>query len=517
MALVLFRLRLALQRGGRDQRGTGGTVWFVAGWVIAVLFGLAGGTLVAIFDSQDTAAGDMIVLLLMTALFLSWILTPVLLPGAGGDAIDPVKLEQFPLSRTEQITGLLIGGLATPTAVATFLVAVGATVAAGYDVLTRIIVLISAVLFVVLCVSTSYAVRALFAAALASRRGRDVAIIVSGLFAVGVFLLVEASTNILRSADAAAGVIGDVLSWTPPGAAGAIGIQMRDGDAGGAALRAVIVVGTVALAIVGWTWALDRHVRGQAGSSDSHRSMNRREDLALVPRLLHGVRSGTALAAMSQHLRYLFFRSPRAVQLITITPLFGIVIGVTQAASNPLTVSMAITTLIIAFGGVTNVFGYDGVGIEATVQSGARLQQVLAGKIVAVVLFLVPLTTGITIAFALVFHHVDEVFVALIASYSTIAIVAAVGAWSSVRSPFNVSSASNRAAQLPRILATLGVALALLILGGIAWAALTVIVPSSIAALTVLLIGIVMAVLSVRGYGRRLDRSPDALLEAVTG
>jgi ABC-2 type transport system permease protein len=181
MALVLFRLRLALQRGGRAQHGASGTAWFVVGWVLAIVGGLVGGTLVAAFDSQDTAGGDMIVLLILTAVFLSWILTPVLLPGVGGDAIDPSKLEQFPLSRAEQIGGLLLGGLVAPTAVATFLVASGATVASGFEVPTRIAVGMSAVLYVVLCVSVSASVRALFAAALESRRGRDVAVLISGV------------------------------------------------------------------------------------------------------------------------------------------------------------------------------------------------------------------------------------------------------------------------------------------------------------------------------------------------
>lgn len=191
-------------------------------------------------------------------------------------------------------------------------------------------------------------------------------------------------------------------------------------------------------------------------------------------------------------------------------------IGATQTGSNPLTVSMGITALVVAFGGVTNVFGYDGVGIEATVQTGASLRDVLTGKLLAAVAYLIPLMTVIVIVFAVVFDREQDVFVALVAAYCAVLIMVAVGAWSSVWNPFDVSLAANRAAQLPRVFGILAVALAIVVVGAIGWFGLSAVIPESVAALVILVLSGAMAAAAVRVFGRRLDHDPTRLVEALT-
>ncbi len=94
MAVVLLRLKLAIQRRARGRGGVGQRVWFVLGWVIALVLGLAAGGAVAAASAVRDGQADLGVLLVFTIVFAGWLLGPVLLPGVGDQTVDPAKLEQ---------------------------------------------------------------------------------------------------------------------------------------------------------------------------------------------------------------------------------------------------------------------------------------------------------------------------------------------------------------------------------------------------------------------------------------
>ena len=248
MALVLARLKLALQIGGARSSHLG-IVVFVLAWALGILVGLTGGVLVAALDSGASPFGDLLVLLLFVAAFGAWVVLPIATPVPTSNIVDPAVLEQYPLTRTQQVTGLLLGGLASPTAAATFLTAAGGVAATNVGLADRSVAVAAALLFTVLCVASSSAVRALFAEALSARRGRDLVVAVSTLVIVALYVLPHLLRPLLGAAEDAGAILVTILTWTPPGAAGALGYVLESGDGLGALERAGVVIATIVVAL----------------------------------------------------------------------------------------------------------------------------------------------------------------------------------------------------------------------------------------------------------------------------
>ena len=185
MAGVLLQLKLAIQRRSFGHGGTAQRAAYVGGWLLAVVLGLGAGAVVALLDASRDGLGDLALVSLLTLVFLGWVLVPVVMPGIGDQTVDPARLEQYPISAGQQVSGLLLGALVAPTALFTLLLAAGGTFATGEAVSARIFVLLAAVVFTVQCVAASRSVQALLSGMLQSRRGRDLVLAASGVLTLG--------------------------------------------------------------------------------------------------------------------------------------------------------------------------------------------------------------------------------------------------------------------------------------------------------------------------------------------
>jgi ABC-2 type transport system permease protein len=514
VAFVLLRLRLAIQRGARHRAGALGRIGYVISWSAAGILGILAGFGVALLDDLNTTFGDLLLVAAFTLVFSVWLIAPLMVPGAGGGVVDPVKLEQYPLTFTEQVTGLLLGGLVAPSALFTFLFAAGGTIADGYDAVSRIAVAIAAVLFTILCLAGSNALQALVGGAVSSRRGRDAVIILTGAIVLGLYLLLQSLGGVLAAVGPAAGPIGAVLSWFPPGAAGAITIAARDDAWADAALRTVVVVVTVALALVVWGWALSRHRRGAASSSRrATQPAGADGELSLVPPLLRSLPGGPLTAVVSQQLRYYFFRAPKAVQFLAITPVLGVVLAHSQIEEQGLVFGAAVFIVLTASGAMVNVFAHDGAGVEYTVLSGASLRSALTGKLIAPMVFIVPLLIALVLVEAAITGTWQDVGIALIAGLAALAATTAICAFSSAFNGFDQSSpVSSRGRAIIGVLIAVGVAYGVVIGVAYVWAALGAVIPMNVVGLVSFALAVIAAVIAVRIAGGALDRSPDRLL-----
>ena len=516
MALVLARLRLALQISGARTSSLG-IVVFVLAWALGILGGLIGGFLVAILDSGVAPFGDLLVLLLFVAVFGAWLVLPIATPVPTSNIVDPSVLEQYPLSRAQQVGGLLLGGLASPTAAATFLTAAGGVAAAHVGLMERVVAVAAALLFTVLCVAASYAVRALFTEALTARRGRDVAVIVSTLVLVAFYVLPHLARPLLGAAEDAGVILVTILTWTPPGAAGALGYVLESGDVVGALARAAVVLAAIALALLLWGFALRLHVKGhtaRAVASGHHRSA---AELALVPVVLRGFRAGPTLAAASQHLRYYFFRAPRAAQFVILGPVIGVMFAATQVQTTGLPFAVAVGSVAMGASALLNLFGFDGRGVELTVQTGGSLASVLRGKLLAVSLFLVPGVAAITIGLGLATGFADQIPLALVTALAALLLSFAVGAAASAWNPFDQEAPQgDRSTLSVRMLGAFALAFASVY--GVGWlnAGVQSVIPVEVVVGVALVLAAVAAVVSTRVSGAYLDRHPDRLLAAFT-
>ena len=246
MALVLLRLRLAI---ARRSRGTGNAaqLYLATSWVLGGISGLLAGMSIATILS-GSGAGDLLLLAAFCAVFLPWVIGPIVEPTLADGVVDPRRLEQFPLTGWQQVSGLLAGALASPTATFTFLMAAGGAFALDVDPAVRIAAVVVAVAYTLLCVATSRSVQALLAGALGSRRGADIAAIAASLLVLGIYLFAQEARNAVETLGALAldGPIGTVVSWLPPGAAARALLDARDGDWLGFAVRTGVVLATIA-------------------------------------------------------------------------------------------------------------------------------------------------------------------------------------------------------------------------------------------------------------------------------
>lgn len=74
------RQRLAIQRRSRGH-GAPARAWFAAGWLGAVAVGLLGGPAVAGLDSLRLGVLDLLLTVLFTAVFLTWLIGPIMVPA----------------------------------------------------------------------------------------------------------------------------------------------------------------------------------------------------------------------------------------------------------------------------------------------------------------------------------------------------------------------------------------------------------------------------------------------------
>lgn len=516
MALVLARLRLALQLGGARRSG-GGIVVFALGWALGVVVGLCGGALVAALDSGVTPIGDLLVLMLFVAVFGGWIVLPLATPVPTANIIDPTVLEQYPLSHAQQVSGLLLGGLFSPTAVATFLTAAGGVAAINADLASRLVSVAGALLFTVLCVASSYGVRALFAEALSARRGRDLAVVLSTVVIVALYVVPHLLSPLLGAAENAGVLFVIVLTWTPPGAAGALGYVLESGDVVGALARVVVVVLTIVLALVLWALALRRHVKGTSARGVAARSSTSSGDLSLVPLVLHAVPVGASLGAASQHLRYYFFRAPRAAQFVVLGPVVAVMFAGSQVQTAGLAFAASVGAVAMGSSALLNLFGYDGRGVELTVQTGASLSSVLRGKLLAVSIFLVPGVALVTIGIGIATGMADQIPLALVAAFAALLLAFATGAACSAWNPYDQEAPQGERGTIAvRMLGSF--ALTFAIVFGVGWLCtwMQPVVPVEVVLGVGLVLAAVAAIVSTRVSGTFLDRHPERLLAAFT-
>ena len=516
MALVLARLKLALQIGGARSSHLG-IVVFVLAWALGILVGLTGGVLVAALDSGASPFGDLLVLLLFVAAFGAWVVLPIATPVPTSNIVDPAVLEQYPLTRTQQVTGLLLGGLASPTAAATFLTAAGGVAATNVGLADRSVAVAAALLFTVLCVASSSAVRALFAEALSARRGRDLAVAVSTLVIVALYVLPHLLRPLLGAAEDAGAILVTILTWTPPGAAGALGYVLESGDGLGALERAGVVIATIVVALLLWARALHMHVTGRSARAVASGHRRTAAELAIVPLVLRTLPAGPVLAAASQHLRYYFFRAPRAAQFVVLGPVVGVMFAGAQVHTTGLPFAASVGAVAMGASALLNLFGFDGRGVELTVQTGGSLASVLRGKLLAVSLFLLPGVALLTIGLGIATGLADQIPLALVAALAALLFSFAVGAACSAWNPYDQEAPQgDRSTLSVRMLGAFAVAFAGVYGVGLLNTWIEPVVPIEVVLGAALVLSAVAAFASTRASGAALDRHPERLLAAFT-
>lgn len=509
MALVLLRLRLAIARRNRGS-GNRAQLYFATSWVLGGVGGLLAGMGNAVLVSSGGRA-DLFVLAVFFLVSIPWVVGPIVEPTLADGIVDPQRLEQFPLTGWQQVSGLLAGALISPTAAFTFLFASGGLLAPTEHLSLRLVSVVTAVAYTVMCVAVSRSAQALLAGALRSRRGTDIAAFAASLLVLGVYLFAQQARAATAALDGqpASSPVGTVLSWIPPGAAGRAVLSARDGDWLDACLRLGIVAVTTGLALAAWAWVLGKRVNG--GLSGQRRGSRRTTTVALplTPPVLRGLPAGPTLAAASQQLRYFFLRSPRAIQTLVIPPVMGVVVAHASFAEYGPEAQAAAFAAMSVVAGSFNVFGYDGQGFTYLVLGGAPLRRVLLGKAIAPLLYLVPLVLAFTLVEAVTQGSPGTTLLpAILAGTCVLALGMGVGSASSVLNPSDQSRVGQRHGSFLKVFGWFMGFFVLAGIGGTLWWIVAGFVGSLGAGLIMLVAIVLLARALLRWSGRRLERDP---------
>ncbi|MCE1173563.1 MAG: hypothetical protein LWW77_03025 [Propionibacteriales bacterium] len=512
MALILVRLRLliaARARGGSSGAGA----YYVTSWVVGGVFGLIAGAATAVFGT-DPGFGDVLLLGSFITVSVPWLMGPILEPTLADGTVDPRRLEQFPLTAWQQVIGLLSGALIAPTATFTMLFAAGPVASLGHTPLARILALISAIGFTVMCVAVSRSAQSLLSESLRSRRGRDIAALAAAMMVLALYAVaMQLRTTIASVNSQLAGPLGAVASWTPPGAAAHAIIDARDGNWPDYLARMTVVVATIVAAIAVWAWSLRRRVRGDNSSLARGYRRSVTEALPLVPRGLAALPSSPRTAAISQQWRYFFFRSPKAIQTLIIPPVMGVMVAHSTFTGAGLAGQTAAFAALAVVVGSFNVFGYDGPGARYLVASGAPMSTVLVGKVTAPLLYLVPLLVGFTVVEGVIQNRLDEVGLGILAGLGVIVTGVGIGAMSSILNPNDQSRVGvHRQGMFLKIFAWFSGFFFVVAVGAAGWILLTEAMDATAAAAVMLALACGLAAMLITVAARRVDRDPFDLL-----
>lgn len=360
-ARVFARIKLSLVRN-EWKRGTSARLGLVLSWLGAVLVGVPIAVLAAVVDVSDPAVFRGYTLFAAVGGIVC-VVGPIMIAGVS-EAIGPDHLRPYPLSRSQQVVGLLTSALVGPVPLTGAIVLVGAVVGIARATGSAVSTLIAggaATTYLLGALAASRLPSVLLSRILNSRRGRDAALVMASLLGIGIYGLQYAVRAADRLTDAAADRLVTVLRWLPPGALGravSFAAQGRDRDA--LPWLGIGVAGLLAVLLV-WSIALRRMVGTVPAAAVARRGAVADEVLfdgfsAALPRTSIG-------AVAARELRYQI-RDPRrrvqAVSALLMGLVWPIVNNLHSGEGEERTVLFATAACWLVVFGATNQFGLDG-------------------------------------------------------------------------------------------------------------------------------------------------------------
>ena len=524
MVWVFVRLKIALLRSG-FAASPASTAIYTLGTVFSVLAGLVMGYVISVSLGAGNELGTLLPVLVFIAVWLIWIMGPLLNSAQGDQTIDPGRLELLPLSRTTQVWGLLISGLVGPAALGTLLGALGGVFAEGLTVPARLTVALCGALLVLLCLGWSRAIGALFVGVLNSRRGRDLTIALSAVIAVGIYVISESINTTEASVLTETDISGasQALIVLPPAALAQASIEATQGN--WLLSFALILWGIVgiAIALLIWQWALGRRLDGGSGQKALQENASDvfGQDI-LYPTWVRWLPRTPVGATAAKELRYFFFRSTLQLQQLAIGTLVALVLVAQTVfggeATGTSTFIGVFVVFLVLWQSAPNTFGIDNSAVATYLLSGVQLRHVLLGKMLALLVLVLPLGIVVQIGSAAALDTWDTLPLSLALVPIPWLIWLGLGSQLSVRAAFPLIP-GHKPNTAVAIGAVLGGLIGALIIGGLVLAAgIGAASATGLDWLGVLvgwLLAGLFAYICYRNAATHLDQQPEKLLTAL--
>jgi ABC-2 type transport system permease protein len=436
----LVRLKLALLRNGLRRSQWQQQVGLVLGALGGLPLAGGGFLLLALVPRAEPRFGLLLVEAVFLALFLGWLLFPLL--SFGGDtSLDPARLVLLPLRPRQLMSGLFLAGCVGIAPLCTLVALAGGVV--GFAPLGPGLVLAVAAVLVqfALCLVGSRALLTVLSRVLRSRRAKDLGIVLVSLTGIAISVTVQVGARMaarLERLDAEAlRPLGRVIGWLPPGLAARALVDAGQGRL--LAATAELAAAALAVLLLGWWWwrSLDRVLV----TAEPPARVRARPAAGLVPRLVRPLLPTDQRGAVAaKELRYLA-RHPRLRVGWLTSGLFClagvVVVGLTDW-DHPALVLTAVAVVFLITQNSLNQFGWDGPAYWANAVSGADPRGDLVGRNLAAMLVGLATTAMLAVALAAVTGGWLYVPVALCLAFGVLAMVLGVADVISVRFPYPV-------------------------------------------------------------------------------
>ncbi|MGP5625207.1 hypothetical protein [Brachybacterium alimentarium] len=406
------------------------------GTLIGVLYGLGGMVgLVFAFLGATLWSGEgdlfpMIIRGLGALTVLVWFLLPVLAFGLD-DTLDPRRFALYPRSAKELQPGMFAAAALSLPSIFTVLAVAIATAfevlwlvvfgqGAGWIVAAVVLLIPANLAGIALCLLLPRAWFAHSASRASSRSGREIGGIIGMLVMFAAIYGFSLSMQKVAEIDVdfvqrwLPGVV-DVLAWTPFGAFFAVPMDLAEGHALRALLRAVIGIATFALMWQWWRRSLDASLTsaltGDASSGTTKVS-------SLVPRFVKPSAFG---AVLGKSLRY-WRRDTRYLAAVGIYPLiivFFVAMGLMLPESRPM--MLAMTVFMCGLSGISlcNEIGFDGPSGWVNITANLPARANMLGRVAAIAVIMVPAVVVVTVAMPLLYGMGHLVPLVVLASLGT--------------------------------------------------------------------------------------------------
>ena len=313
-----------------------------------------------------------------------WAVVP-LVASAADLTLDPSRFTTSAIPMRELLPGLALAGLLGLPGIATLLASLATVVTWSRSFVAAAGALVGALLGVLSCVVASKLVTTAVASLLASRRFKDISSIV---FIVPLMLAGPMVTAVVQgvrdSRDYLPG-LAEAISWTPLGAAWAIGGELDAGNAAGAAMKVLIALASLAALGGAWYLLLKRAMVTPPYTGGGSRKAGKAGLFGTFPATPAG-----AVAARS--LSY-WMRDPRYAGSLVVVPLLPVLFyfGSAQSGNQELLIAVAPLTAFLLAWSISADVSYDNTAFALHLATGVRGRDDRLGRALACLSFALPL------------------------------------------------------------------------------------------------------------------------------
>lgn len=386
-----------------------------------------------------------------TTMWIAWIGLPFLLGGID-DAIDPDRLADLPLRRSELAAGTLVAACigVLPAATIVGLVGMVGALTIRHPAAFAFLLVVAIAQFL-LCIVGSRLLVTVMTRASRSRRARDLGVVLAAAVSSGLWMAIQ---SLPVAGPRTRSRINAVLAWTPPGALGRAAHDAAFSRYAMSSGRVAFVLVMVGIMARWWTVELAKSIgtrrSGATGRERPRRSRRPHAGVAVLgtpsARRARGPINHPVFVIVRKELRYLL-RSPYRRASLIVGCLFGAPFVLLQSMRlNPETMPPVAAAPIALLFGIAishNLLGLDASSLWIELGTGVRLRDLLLGRALAAAPTLVAPVWMAAILTVVVRRDATALVPTLALSIAAAGVPLGVGALISVLVPFPVADDSS--------------------------------------------------------------------------